>query len=674
MMHAYPISIFFMRKLLLSFGLAALLLPVLATAQDTGTAAPLYCPNLSITMQKCAPTRPLSQQRCTDATTEGQVTELQKFLSDYYDLNPADYVSGYFGRLTRDNVRRFQCEKMSICSGDEASTGYGVVGRKTRAAIANACGTETTPPPNNPPPTSPTCTMKATPSTISPGQSSLLSWTSTNANSGTITTLGAVPLYGSQTIFPTQNTTYTGTFWGHQSVATCNASVNVQGQTCQRPNPPAGCHWQSADTCVQDQLICGTTNSCQLDGVEVLNGGIRKFYLYRNQSSSSMCQTYSIDRTCTNGTLSGSTSYQYASCTHTDVETLSCTLDGITKQNGEYHTFYSARTATNCALISLSRACQGTNFTGDSQYQYGSCTNVTGGTPMITINNPPEGASYSIGSSIPVGWTVINKPANSYVRAILRNSSGTSLASFGISANDTESLTRNLLENFSNGTYHLVFELIDNATQNIITSAQRTMYIVSAGTTQPSITITAPPSGTSVSQGSQFVVTWTSQNAPAGSTVALKFGHTCAVTTGQPTAGSFSIGVSNNCSVGQHSLSASLLVNGVPGAIAASQIPMNVTSPVGSTPTITITAPPSGTTVHQGSAVQISWQSQNPPAGSFVTVVMKNPVYYQILGNNLSSTGSQTFTLPAISGSFFLEVILSNSSAKAEVPITLTSY
>ncbi|MEK7156153.1 MAG: peptidoglycan-binding domain-containing protein, partial [Patescibacteria group bacterium] len=294
-----------MRKLLLSFGLAALLLPVLATAQDTGTAAPLYCPNLSITMQKCAPTRPLSQQRCTDATTEGQVTELQKFLSDYYDLNPADYVSGYFGRLTRDNVRRFQCEKMSICSGDEASTGYGVVGRKTRAAIANACGTETTPPPNNPPPTSPTCTMKATPYTISPGQSSLLSWTSTNANSGTITTLGAVPLYGSQTIFPTQNTTYTGTFWGHQSVATCNASVNVQGQTCQRPNPPAGCHWQSADTCVQDQLICGTTNSCQLDGVEVLNGGIRKFYLYRNQSSSSMCQTYSIDRTCTNGTLSG---------------------------------------------------------------------------------------------------------------------------------------------------------------------------------------------------------------------------------------------------------------------------------------------------------------------------------------------------------------------------------
>jgi hypothetical protein len=45
-----------------------------------------------------------------DAATmpAGQLTELQKFLVDYYDLNPDDYIPGYFGRLTQQNVIRFQ--------------------------------------------------------------------------------------------------------------------------------------------------------------------------------------------------------------------------------------------------------------------------------------------------------------------------------------------------------------------------------------------------------------------------------------------------------------------------------------------------------------------------------------------------------------------------------------
>jgi hypothetical protein len=43
-----------------------------------------------------------------------------------------------FGALTRAAVRRFQCENMQICSGDEYSTGYGYVGTKTRAALSGA--------------------------------------------------------------------------------------------------------------------------------------------------------------------------------------------------------------------------------------------------------------------------------------------------------------------------------------------------------------------------------------------------------------------------------------------------------------------------------------------------------------------------------------------------------
>ncbi len=40
-----------------------------------------------------------------------------------------------FGALTREAVRKFQCAKNIACSGSEATTGYGRVGPKTRAAL-----------------------------------------------------------------------------------------------------------------------------------------------------------------------------------------------------------------------------------------------------------------------------------------------------------------------------------------------------------------------------------------------------------------------------------------------------------------------------------------------------------------------------------------------------------
>jgi hypothetical protein len=40
-----------------------------------------------------------------------------------------------FGALTRVAVRKFQCEKMQICTGDEGTNGYGVVGASTREAL-----------------------------------------------------------------------------------------------------------------------------------------------------------------------------------------------------------------------------------------------------------------------------------------------------------------------------------------------------------------------------------------------------------------------------------------------------------------------------------------------------------------------------------------------------------
>ena len=92
------------------------------TADDYGTAAAgTYCPSLSTTMQRGA----------RDGVVNGQVSELQKFLADYYDLDPSELVSGYFGRITQSYVIKYQKE--------QGLPSLGIAGQLTRASIARLC-------------------------------------------------------------------------------------------------------------------------------------------------------------------------------------------------------------------------------------------------------------------------------------------------------------------------------------------------------------------------------------------------------------------------------------------------------------------------------------------------------------------------------------------------------
>lgn len=72
-----------------------------------------------------------------------QVATLQKLLNTNGFVlvsegpgSPGNETEKY-GSLTRDAVRRFQCEKSIVCTGDEYSTGYGFVGARTRAVLSN---------------------------------------------------------------------------------------------------------------------------------------------------------------------------------------------------------------------------------------------------------------------------------------------------------------------------------------------------------------------------------------------------------------------------------------------------------------------------------------------------------------------------------------------------------
>jgi len=83
------------------------------------------------------------QRGARDVSYSGQVSELQKFLSDYYDIDPEEIVTGFFGRITQGYVQQFQRE--------QGLPTFGIAGSMTRAAIAKICtNTAFTPQTSNP--------------------------------------------------------------------------------------------------------------------------------------------------------------------------------------------------------------------------------------------------------------------------------------------------------------------------------------------------------------------------------------------------------------------------------------------------------------------------------------------------------------------------------------------
>lgn len=94
------------------------------------------------------------------------------------------------------------------------------------------------PPPPPPPAPAPTASITVTPPAINQGQSATLQWSTTNATSASIEGIGSVPLNGTQSVTPSESTTYTLTAKGAggSTDATTRITVNVPPPP---PPPPA---------------------------------------------------------------------------------------------------------------------------------------------------------------------------------------------------------------------------------------------------------------------------------------------------------------------------------------------------------------------------------------------------------------------------------------------------
>ncbi len=93
-----------------------------------------------------------------------------------------------------------------------------------------------TPPPPPPAPPAPTASISVNPSTVQAGQSASLTWQTSNATDVSIDGIGAVQPNGSQTVSPTESTTYHLTAKG--SGGTQEATARLTVSQAQAPPPP----------------------------------------------------------------------------------------------------------------------------------------------------------------------------------------------------------------------------------------------------------------------------------------------------------------------------------------------------------------------------------------------------------------------------------------------------
>src|SRR3954469_14312904 len=100
-----------------------------------------------------------------------------------------------------------------------------------------ACHKKQPPPPPPPPPApaAPTASLTASPETIDKGQSTTLTWQTTNATDVSIDGIGAVQPSGTQQVTPAESTTYTLNAKGAGGTQSATARVTVNAP----PPPPA---------------------------------------------------------------------------------------------------------------------------------------------------------------------------------------------------------------------------------------------------------------------------------------------------------------------------------------------------------------------------------------------------------------------------------------------------
>lgn len=113
------------------------------------------------------------------------------------------------------------------------------------------------PPPPPPPPPAPTASISANPATVNAGQPTTLTWQTDNATDVSIDGIGAVNANGSQSVTPTDSTTYhlTAKGPGGTQEATTRVTVNRPAPVVEQPQQPSMTDQQLFDQNIKDAFF-----------------------------------------------------------------------------------------------------------------------------------------------------------------------------------------------------------------------------------------------------------------------------------------------------------------------------------------------------------------------------------------------------------------------------------
>jgi peptidoglycan hydrolase-like protein with peptidoglycan-binding domain len=311
-----------------------------------------------------APVLSYAQAACSTlslGSSGSGVTALQNFFVNTYSNFPQSDVTGYFGPLTQAAVEEWQSDHGIVSSGSAATTGWGIVGPRTRAAMGLSCIASS----------SPNTGSTAQPSSKQSLLSSLLA--QLKALEAEIAALTS-PTSTQPVLVPV-------------SGGGGGSSGGGGGGGGGGPPPPS---------------------SCTLNGATVASGASQTFYSNAAVSYGASCANYAQTRTCTNGTLSGDPSYQYSSCAVGNPN--ACSFNNQPVASGASVTAYQASSVGyGQQCLAQTRTC--TNGTLSGTYQYASCS--VSGAASCTFNNQTiqNGATVTAyqASSVPSGSQCVSQ-------------------------------------------------------------------------------------------------------------------------------------------------------------------------------------------------------------------------------------------------------------------------
>lgn len=103
--------------------------PALEEPKEEPVPIPRTCPIFTYNLYRGA----------KDENTAGEVTKIQRVLAADPTVYPEGLITGYYGSLTEKAVQKWQAKQNIVSSGSAGTTGYGVVGPRTREKITIAC-------------------------------------------------------------------------------------------------------------------------------------------------------------------------------------------------------------------------------------------------------------------------------------------------------------------------------------------------------------------------------------------------------------------------------------------------------------------------------------------------------------------------------------------------------